>query len=73
METPTNNIENAFKIKELELKLEAVERERNLYKSQCDKIETEKEDWKKQAQTLLLKAPDKPVEKPKGFFGRLLR
>ena len=63
LETPPKDIENALKIKELELRLEAMEREKDLYKSQCDKIETEKEDWKKQAQTLLLKAPEKPVEK----------
>lgn len=72
LETPIQNIENALKIKELELKLEAMEREKDLYKSQCDKIEVEKEDWKKQAQTLLLKAPEKPVERRKGFFGRLM-
>ena len=35
-------------------------------------LKVEKEDWKKQAQTLLLKSPDKPVEKRKGFFGRLV-
>ena len=35
-------------------------------------LKLEKEDWKKQAQTLLLKAPEKPVEKRKGFLARFV-
>lgn len=69
---PINSTDNAFKIKELELKLEAMKRERDFYQVQCDKSEAEKEDWKKQAQTLLLQNPDKPVKKRKGFFARLI-
>lgn len=71
--THNENIENLLRIKELELKLEVTEREKDFYRLQCDKVETEKEDWKKQAQTLLLKAPEKPAEKGKGFFARLIR
>jgi spore germination protein GerM len=70
--THNGNIENLLKIKELVLRLEAMEREKDFYRQQCDKVETEKEDWKKQAQTLLLKAPEKLVERRKGFLGRLI-
>ena len=56
--THENTIENALKIKELELKLESVSKERDFFEGQYKNVVQEKEDWKKQAQTLLLKAPD---------------
>lgn len=34
-------------------------------------LKTERDDWKKQAQTLLLNPPQKPVERPKRFLGIL--
>lgn len=60
--TPENDIENAFKIKELELKLEVETKEKSFYKEQYSKMETDRDDWKNQAQKLLLAAPEKPLE-----------
>ena len=42
------------------------------YEQMIEDLKLEKEDWKKQAQTLLLKAPDKSVEKRKGFLARFV-
>lgn len=63
--------------KENSLKLELLTTERNFYKEQLEKAEKEKDDWKKQAQTLLLQyAPiqKQTIEEPprKGFWGWLV-
>ncbi len=55
--TAAENPQNAFRIKEFELRLEATAKERDFYKDQVEKIETDRDDWKKQAQTLLLQSP----------------
>lgn len=71
--TTENAIENTFKIRELEIRLEAENKEKNFYRDQFVKVEQERDDWKKQAQTLLLqatppKAPEKPVESRGDFL-----
>ena len=43
-----------------------------LLEQMIEDLKLEKEDWKKQAQTLLLKAPEKPTEKRKGFLARFV-
>lgn len=60
--TPENDLENAFKIRELELELAAEVKEKKFFKDQYEKMEVEKDDWKNQAQKLLLTAPEKPVQ-----------
>lgn len=70
--TPESPIENALKIKELELKLESEIKEKIFYKEQFSKMETERDDWKTQAQTLLLKSPEKPTQERKSFFSRFV-
>ena len=75
--TLENDIENRIRIKELEAQLQASSTEKSLYKNQLEKLEQDRDDWKKQAQTLLLQhtpkeSPQKPVEPPKGFLARLV-
>jgi hypothetical protein len=75
--TAENEIENTYKIKELEARLELESQQKEFFKEQYQKVEQEKEDWKKQAQTLLLtdsrdKEPQKPTETRKGFLATLL-
>ncbi len=60
--THENDMENAFKIRELELTLAAEVKEKNFYKEQYGKMEVEKDKWADQAQRLLLAAPEKPVQ-----------
>lgn len=60
--TPENNTDLTAENEILKVKLEA-ERKR------ADNLQVERDDWKKQAQTLLLKSPEKPAERPKRFLG----
>ena len=57
------------------LKQEIEMRDRRIRELENDRQELreERNDWKKQAQTLLLKAPEKPAEAPKRFLGILPR
>jgi hypothetical protein len=70
LRTQENDIENVFKIKELEIKLEAENKEKSFYKEQYSKIEIDRDDWKKQAQTLLLQSPQKPVESKETIYAK---
>ena len=65
--TTENDLENAFKIKELEIKLDAENKEKFFYKEQYRKMETERDDWKNQAKTLLLQSPSKVTEASKNI------
>ena len=75
-QTRTNDetFENLLIIKELETELNAEIEKKDFYKQQYEKIEQERDDWKKQAQTLLLQSPaekstEKPIEGQKDFSG----
>ena len=63
--TPENNTDYKAQIEILKVKLESE-------KNRADNLQIERDDWKEQAQKLLLQAPQKPVERPKGFWARLL-
>lgn len=54
LETHENTVENAIKIKELELRLEAALQERNFFKDQFAKLESDRDEWRTQAQRLAL-------------------
>lgn len=45
------------------------EREITKLEQRTGDLQSERDDWKKQAQQLLLQAPQKPVEPPKRFLG----
>jgi hypothetical protein len=54
--THENTTENGYKINELQAKLDAEVEQKLFYKEQFYKLEQERDDWKKQAQTLLLQS-----------------
>ena len=67
LSTPKNDLENALEIKELQLELKAEQKEKDFYKNQFDAMKTERDDWKNQAQKLLLtqhveKSPQKAAD-----------
>jgi hypothetical protein len=71
-EISEKNAENHWKIILLEQRLEAANEQKSFYKEQCSKMETERDDWKKQAQTLLLtQAIIPPAPKAKNWFSRI--
>lgn len=61
LRTQENSIENTIKIRELEVRLEAVYQERNFFKDQYATLEKDRDDWREQAQRLLI-TQQKPVE-----------
>lgn len=69
--TPQIDLENTIKIRELELRLEMERQEKAIFREQVRKIEQERDDWKQQAQTLLLQQMTKGAEeeKPKKKLG----
>jgi DNA-binding transcriptional MerR regulator len=70
--TPYNTHESKNETPLLRLEIEML-KQRLLEKDEfINDLKIEKEDWKKQAQTLLLQAPQKPAEARKGFLARLI-
>lgn len=69
--TPQIDLENTMKIRELELRLEMERQEKEIFREQVRKIEQERDDWKQQAQNLLLQQMIKggEEEKPKKKLG----
>lgn len=73
--TTENGAENTLKIRELELKLEAETQQKAFFKEQLQKLEQDRNEWRNQAQRLLLTAgsqePEAAATKPKkgGIFG----
>jgi len=82
--TPKNTKENTREYKDLGTEVEILrereklkEKEVLILESRIKELQTERDDWKKQAQTLLLQhAPKEPTEKPversKGFWATIL-
>ena len=60
--TPENNSNLNTQLEILKVKLEAE-------KNRADNLQIERDDWKDQAQKLLLQAPQKTVGRPKRFLG----
>jgi FtsZ-binding cell division protein ZapB len=66
--TPEIDTSLHLKNKELELELAAARKEIKNLEARNEELQTERNDWKTQAQTLLLKPPQKPVESNKSIF-----
>jgi hypothetical protein len=62
---PQIDLENTIRIRELELRLEMERQEKAIFREQVRKIEQERDDWKQQAQTLLLQQMTKGAEEEK--------
>lgn len=56
----------------LQMEIEILKVKLDAETKRANALETEKEDWKKQAQTLLLKSPEKPPYTRKGFWATIL-
>ena len=67
--TPEIDTSLHLKNKELELELSAARKEIKILETRNEELQTERNDWKTQAQTLLLNPPQKLTEKRKRFFG----
>lgn len=68
-QTPKMNPDNPLKNSDLENEIEILKIKLEAEIKRADILEIEKNDWKKQAQTLLLNSPQKPVERDKKFLG----
>lgn len=68
-ETLVKYIETPNESSVLELKIKMLEERLHEKNELLEELRTEKNDWKNQAQTLLLNPPQKPVEPRKKFLG----
>jgi hypothetical protein len=64
--THDSNSSNTLRVKELELEVKFLDKEKNLIQEQIKKTEQERDDWKQQAQKLLLthEKPEQPAPQP---------